>query len=272
MIIDTHCHYNLEPLLEEWPTYWQKAQENTVTKSIVVGASLESSQVAVEIAANETNLFASVAIHPSEYQEAIENKSANRLQWDQEIKVIDTLASQNKVVAIGETGLDYFRLPKANPSLAEQIKTTQQQYFKQHLELAQTHHLPVIIHVRDSGDTAYSDVLSILKTDYKSEQPFILHCVSGPLQYIKEAVALGAYIGIAGNSTYPKADHIRSLIKSVPADRLLLETDAPFLPPQDYRGQICEPWMIRLTAEFWQEQGLDLAQLEKNAATCFSFG
>jgi TatD DNase family protein len=279
MIIDTHCHYNLEPLfsneegISQWQTHWQKAQENTVQKSIVVGTDSESNTRSLLISAKETDLFSAIGYHPEEYHHAVENGL-------QDIKLIDERISDNiaelessmnsKVVAIGETGLDYFRLP-ADQSLTKLIKETQQRAFQKHVELAQRQKLPLIIHVRDQKEDAYWDVLKILQaTQYT--QPFVLHCISGPMEYVSQAVQMGAYVGIAGNVTYKKSDHIRQLVQAVPQDRLLLETDSPFLPPQQFRGQMCEPWMIRLTAEFLTtELNIQADQLSQNAQELFKF-
>lgn len=262
-IIDTHCHYNLEPLWPEWQKHWVSAQASGVTHSVVVGTNVTTSRQALEIAASEANLRVAVGIHPSEYQEQLETPATFDNQ-QVSLTEIDTLASQAKVVAIGETGLDYFRLPD-DQALQTQIKAAQQAAFEGHLVLAKKHDLPVIVHVRDVGEAAYWDVLALLKK-HSLTQPFILHCVSGPIEYVKQALDLGAYLGLAGNLTYKTADHLRSIAKIAPADRLLLETDAPFLPPVPHRGQTCEPWMIAKTALFLQtELGLNLDQLHANS-------
>lgn len=278
-LIDTHCHYNMEPLFANWRAHWQTAQTHGVEKSIVIGTDLETSQRALEIAQAEQNLYAAVGVHPHD-TETLVNFAA-----------LESLVSQPQVIAIGETGLDYFRLPTDETRSA--IIAAQHAAFRRHIELALTHHKLLIVHVRDQEtpekptlDNAYWDALRILSEYYpattsaaptdklseatnlsqqmyvnaqhlidlysagdQSQAPtFILHCVSGPLAYIDQAVALGAYFGIAGNVTYKNAERIREIVKKVPAQQLLLETDAPFLPPQQHRGTTCEPWMIAETA------------------------
>lgn len=140
-----------------------------------------------------------------------------------------------------------------------------------HIRLANKFEKVLIIHSRDKGgekdenNQAYLDILKIIKNNYQSKEPFILHCVSGPKEYIKEALQLGAYIGVGANITYPNANKLRELIKIVPEDRLLLETDAPYLPPQEFRGQTCEPWMIEKTANYLQKElEINLEQIYQN--------
>jgi TatD DNase family protein len=280
MIIDTHCHYNLEPLDDgqnSWLDHWHMAQENDITHSMVVGTSIKTSRRAVEIAAADNHLQAAIGVHPSEYQGFIKNNEVDALpaHLEQEMQQLSQLCGSSKVAAIGETGLDYFRLP-TDTNLQVHIKTAQQDAFISHLQLALTYQKPLIIHVRDTEvpesptpGNAYWDVISILKQQ-PSLPRFILHCISGPIAYLQQALALGAHVGVAGNVTYKNADHIRSLVKLTPASQIVLETDAPFLPPQSHRGKPCEPWMIRLTAEFLEEElGLNREQLAANAQHLF---
>ena len=231
MIIDTHCHYNLEPLYESWQKHWKKAQENDIVGSVVVGTSAETSKRSIEISESQPGLFAAVGVHPSEISQL-------------NLGAIKELAKSDKVVAIGEIGLDYFRLKKSD----RETRNQQRIGFRTQLELAVELNLPAIIHVRDQSKGAYWDVLDILKSTWKSGSPFILHCISGPAEYATEAIKLGAYIGVAGNVGYPNSGPIRELLAQVPKERILLETDAPFLPPQTHRGKTCEPWMIKETS------------------------
>lgn len=275
MIFDTHCHYNMSPLLDNWQAHWQRAHQHGVRRSVVVGTDLDSSHQALLLTKQEPTFRAAVAIHPSEYQSAVEDQQltvdAGTALITQQLAQLQQLCQDTHVVAIGETGLDYFRLPD-NQIQAETIKDVQKMAFSTHLKLADQAQMPVIIHVRDRGEAAYADILQLIKLHASQTQPFILHCVSGPLEYIEAALELGAYLGIAGNITYKSAEHIRSLVRYAPADRLLLETDAPFLPPQEFRGKVCEPWMIQLTAEFVQDElSLAVDQLYHNATQVFGF-
>ncbi len=290
-IIDTHCHYNLEPLYsgrsndEEanqadsdnltWQQHWSKAQEHGVVGSIVVGTSFQTSIRAASIANQASNLFATIGIHPSEaYGRLMEKQGLALESFKEELEELEGIITE-KTVAVGEIGLDYFWL-EDTPHKKSAI-LLQQELFKLQLMLAEKHHLPVCIHVRDrqqpetkTEGNAYWDTLAILEANSMHETPFILHCVSGPKPYIEAAIGLGGYIGVAGNATYPNAQALREIITAASKDKVLLETDAPYLPPQQFRGTICEPWMIRETGKFVQEQlSLSNEQILENTKNLF---
>lgn len=264
MIIDTHSHYNLSPLHENWQSEWQQAQEEGVVGSIVVGTSVLTSQNAVTLSEQNTAFYSSIGIHPNECG----NDTVNQDDLGSLINQLVALSINNKVIAIGECGLDYYRLRPGPEAVA--IKSLQQQLLIAQFRLAKKIHLPLIIHLRDKNADAYWDFLKLYKEEAPFSQPFILHCVSGPLDFVKECLDFGAYVGIAGNVTYNNSDHIRSIASTTPPDKLLLETDAPFLPPLPHRGKICEPWMIQLTAEYVQEfLSLDSSQFIENTVSLF---
>lgn len=272
MIFDSHCHYNLEPLAQNWQHHWQQAQDKDVQKSVVIGTSIETSQLAIKIANSEKNLWAAVAIHPIEYNdpqtetnESLENLVKTNLQQIEEL-----LSAHSKIVAIGETGLDYFHLQSFPEEAKQKIVMAQKTSLRQHIEVAQHHQLSLILHVRDVTEQAYWDTLQILE-EKNYQGKFVLHCVSGPTAYVHKALQMGAYLGAAGNVTYKNAEHLRDLVRFAPPERILLETDAPYLPPQAYRGQTCEPWMISQTAAFLeQELTLSPQVTWQNADTFFN--
>jgi TatD DNase family protein len=275
MIVDTHCHYNLNPLLDNWQHHWQAAQAKGVGQTVVVGTTIATSQKAVEQAQAEAGLFAAVGIHPNDWHDEQLGSVETVIE---QLSTLINRPTEQKIVALGETGLDYFRLDKTSPEF-ETIRQTQQTSLRHHLRLAHQFNLPVILHVRDqevpetpTPNNAYWDVARIV-AELTQELGFIqtvLHCVSGPLAYHQAMVELGAYVGVAANATYKSADSIRRLALATPADRLVLETDAPFLPPQAYRGQTCEPWMIAETAQFVTAlTTLSLDQLTNNAHRLF---
>lgn len=288
MIIDTHCHYNLEPLFateagerQLWRQHWQNSKQNGVVASLVVGTNTNTSLRAITIAEADENLYASLGTHPGVMAE-FEHRLLS-IDWiDQKVADFDeiTLAIINKnnpkVIAIGETGLDYYRLPE-DERLKKATIYGQKQILMNHLNLAKERNLPVILHVRDkntpeekTADNAYWDALAIVSERLGDKHPFILHCVSGPLSYIQQATELNCYIGVAGNVTYSSADQIRAIVKSVPQDRILIETDAPYLPPQSNRGKICEPMMIKETSEYLEnELGLSADQILANTKAIF---
>lgn len=278
MIIDTHCHYNLNPLYGEtgtdWLPHWQQAQAHDVTHSIVVGTTLSSSQIAVEICRNQPKLRATIGYHPHTIIETLEAKEEVTDQkmkhWIEGLeKLLENTTNKALIAGIGETGLDYFRLDPTTEAGKKEIEL-QQALFVKEIALADKHILPLTLHVRDKTEQAYTDVLELIKTNKKSNLPFILHCASGTTDYILKAVEMGAYIGIAGNVTYKNATQIHEIIKVIPKDRILLETDAPYLPPMPHRGKICEPWMIQLTGQYLQETfGISLEQVYVNTFAVF---
>ncbi len=256
-IIDTHCHYNMDPLYAEWQQHWEKAKENNVQFSWIPGTTLDTSRRALELAKAEEAFTPFFGVHPThvldgDYDLETTISQLNRLR--------DTAKKENITVGgVGEVGLDYFRIAKNDQRERQQ----QRLWLRAFLELANEWHVPVILHVRDqetpevpTPDNAYWDTLKIVQETGMSAD-FTLHCASGPTAYIREMLKLGAYVGFDGNISYPNAHAIRQIWQMVPADRRLLETDAPFLPPQLYRGQLCEPWMIRETAD-WVERNLSL--------------
>ena len=279
MIIDTHSHYNLDPLYgeagSEWQKHWAAAQAHGVTHSVIVGTNLTTSLQAVELAHTEPHFGASVGFHPHSIAEVMEaGEVTDKAAIDIWITNLEELLKKEKtsqqVVAIGEIGLDYFRLDTTQSAGQEEAEL-QHYLFQKQLELADRYLLPVILHVRDRSTAAYDQTLALLQKHKKSNLPFILHCASGSTEYIKKAVEMGGYVGIAGNVTYKNADAIREIVKATPADRLLLETDAPFLPPHPHRGKTCEPWMIELTAQYLQEHcSVSMEQVYKNTQHVFT--
>lgn len=275
-IFDTHCHYNLEPLYSgqpgyfsnqqlktiqgmSWKDHWLQAQEKGVVASLVPGTNAKTSQLALEIAQTDSNLLASAALHPDSVIELTQQ------QLEQDFKQIKSLAAQTQISAIGETGLDYTSFPAHK---SKKLQKKQQQLFKKHIQLANQVNKPLIIHARDRkhANQVYNDILNIIQQEYNFKQPFVLHCASGSKTYIQQAVELGAYVSFAGNITYPNTKDLRNLIQLVPENRLLIETDAPFLPPQPYRGKINQPKMITATADFIQhELKIHINQVLKNS-------
>ncbi len=278
-IFDTHCHYNLKGLDANWSEHWQNAQQHGVVGAVVVGTEVDSSARAIKIASTDSKLGAAIGIHPTEYTQIALSYSANQsadewtaeemlAQVHTEMEKLKRIFDQRTVAAIGETGLDYFRIGSDTPEQQQLIKKIQAAGLRAHLKLADGQ-LPILLHVRDQGEAAYWDVLRILEEENYTGK-LILHCVSGPLPYIKRALEMGGYVSVAGNVTYKNAESLREIVQQVPADRLLIETDAPFLPPARYRGQICEPWMIAETAEFLTNQmQIDLEQCLANSYQLF---
>ena len=224
-IIDTHCHlYDAEAFPN--PAYAiEEANRHDIDKMIVVGTNAETSRKAVELAERFVGVFAVVGWHPN---------CAADYSSDQ-IAVLDELAKSPTVVAIGEMGLDYHW----DYATREQ----QEKCLFDQLEWAETIKKPIVFHCRE----AYDDLLTILEK--RSVGPCVVHCFGGNEEQASRALALGAYLGVDGPITFPKSDELRAVIGSAPRDRILVETDAPYLAPVPHRGKPNEPANVRFVVE-----------------------
>ncbi len=226
MYFDTHVHLNSEQY-ENFAQIIINALKNNVSKMVVIGYDLESSKKAIEIANSCSFVYAAVGIHPSEI------KKMN----NDDLKQIEKLLSNPKVVAIGEIGLDY-HWDKDN-------KQEQQEMFIKQLKLAKKHKLPIIVHSRDAGN----DTLEILKNNKKLYKTGIMHCYSYSLDLAQEYLKLNLYLAFGGALTFLNAKQNKEVVKEVELEKLLIETDAPYLTPHPYRGERNEPKYISLVAK-----------------------
>ena len=231
MLTDTHCHLDFRSFDKDRDRVLARAEEYSVCRILNPGINLESSREALALAGRSPPVYAAVGIHPNEH-----------VQLGREtLRELRTLARDPAVVAIGEIGLDYYR------------KTTlpgdQQHRFRAQLDLAAELELPVIIHCRD----AHADALGIISAWQESGgtkvNPGVFHSFSGQGAHAEAVLELGFYLGITGPVTFPTADGLRKIIVQAPEDRLLIETDAPFLAPQPRRGKRNEPAYVRWVAE-----------------------
>lgn len=242
-LIDTHAHLNSPKFSNKIDIIYKRSKEAGISQILVVGYNLKNSQEAVRIAKQYPDILASVGLHPSDVGDGV------GFQIEDYINLIQ---SDNKVIAIGEVGLDYYRAPN---NKKEQIMV-----FQSFIRLAVELKLPLILHLRDS----YEDAFKLLCQE-KELPLLIFHCFSGGNREAKRALDLGGYISFAGNLTYPKAQDLRNTLRNIPLDRLLLETDAPYLPPQSKRGELCEPSFILETYELAAKiKSLSLKELVRN--------
>ena len=225
-LIDTHCHLDYEPLASEVEAVLARARAVGVRDCVSIGTTLETSRANVALAHRYPMVRAAVGIHP--------NESAT--VTDAALAQIEQLADDPRVVAIGEVGLDHYR-DHASPD--QQLAA-----FRGFLAIATRKRLPVLIHCRN----AYEPLLDVLRHDGEGNVRGVIHCASGPPEFIKGALELGCLISFAGNVTFPNAHALRALVPLVPDERLLVETDAPFLAPQPVRGQPNEPAYVAHTA------------------------
>lgn len=229
MLFDTHAHLNQEEFDADRDAVIARAKEAGVETIVCVGSSLESSEKCVQLAGQYDALYASVGIQPNYVHEAASG------DWDAILRLVD----QPKVVALGETGLDrYWDFAPFD---------LQQDYFDRHLRLSAERKLPFIVHMRDCE----ADIMAMLREAY-TRGPLlgVMHSFTGDAEMAAECVAMGMYISFAGMVTFKKCDALRACAATVPEDRILIETDAPYLSPHPVRGQKPnEPALIRYTAE-----------------------
>ena len=255
-MVDAHCHLNFKAFENNIDETIKKAFDAGVEAIINVGTSLETSKKAIDLAEKYDlptgELFAAVGIHPHHADKLKED-------WEEDF---EKLAKHPKVVAIGECGLDYFEY-ESNGIVDPKI---QKEVFIKQIKIAHKLKIPLQIHNRHAGE----DIIQII-SNYKSyliNPPGMFHCFSGDIEFLKKVLSLGFYIGFDGNITYkgkPKGENtdLRDLVKSCPIDRLIVETDSPYLTPEPHRGSKNTPEYAIITGEFVAElKGLSFDEVD----------
>lgn len=225
MLIDTHAHLNGEEFDRDREAVIGRAASAGVAAIIDIGSDLDSCRKSLELA-RRPGLYATVGIHP--------HSAKSMSAW---LKDIELMAASPEVVAIGEIGLDYYR------NLSE--PSAQRECFVHFLELARRSGLPVIIHDRD----AHQDTVDLLRLEHVEDSGGVMHCFSGDTEMARKCLDMGLYISIAGPVTFKNNARGQQVARFVPDDRLLLETDCPFLTPEPHRGKRNEPAMVQVVAE-----------------------
>jgi len=241
-LIDTHAHLDDEQFQHDLPAVIERAAGAGVSRILTVATTASSSAVCVDLAQRYPALTASVGIQPNHVAQAEPD------DWS----AVAALATNDRVVAIGETGLDrhWDTTPFAQ----------QEDYFARHLQLARRHHLPVIIHCRE----AEADVVRMLREDYDRNGPVhgVMHSFTGDAVTAESCLAMGLYISFAGMVSYKNAQDLRAVAVRIPANRLLVETDSPYLAPVPMRGKRNEPaFLIHTAACLAMERGPELNRL-----------
>jgi len=260
-LADTHCHLTLDQFDVDRADVMARAEEAGVSPILIPGTDLTSSRQAVELAEASRSLFAAVGVHPHEAKTWTETTPDD----------LAALARSPVVVAIGEIGLDFYR--ELSP------RSVQQHVFQSQLKLAADLGLPVIVHQRDAEEEVLSTLIAwheALPDGLLRERPGVLHGFSSSLPMAQRAVRAGFYLGLGGPVTFRNARDLRQIVPSLPLDRILTETDAPFLAPHPHRGRRNEPAMTRLVAQelsTLMESPLDvIAQVtSNNAASLFGW-
>lgn len=236
-LIDTHCHLNFHKYNDDRDAVIHRAKEAGVNRVIIPAIDLESCQEAIDLSDQYDGIYTAVGIHPNSTTDFDETM----------LKAVREWSSHEKVVSIGEIGLDYH--------WDKSPKDVQRKAFEQQLDLASELELPVIIHNREASN----DVLDVLESWATTlpaslkDRPGVLHSFSAPLEIADRALAIGFYLGFTGPITFKKADDLRDIAAIVPLNRILIETDGPFLTPHPYRGKRNEPAYVQYMAETLSE-------------------
>lgn len=243
-LVDSHCHLNFEPLHNQLEQVLGNARVAGVGYLLCVSVTVETYPEVLSIARSHANVFASVGVHPNE-----------RDVREPGVDELVVLAQDPRVVAIGETGLDYYRSETANTTsrsrgprhdpIGAGDLDWQHQRFRTHIRAARLVKKPLIIHTREAA----ADTLGIMREENASEVSGVMHCFTETWDVAKAALDMGFYISFSGIVTFKSADALREVARNVPADRLLIETDAPYLAPVPFRGKGNEPAYVRHVAE-----------------------
>lgn len=242
--VDSHCHLNLDEFSSEVATIIQRAKDQKVNTLLTICTKKEEIKPLQEIAEAYENIFCTVGIHPHEAEETLKDFSLSELSHH-----LTECSKHSKVVGIGEAGLDFY--------YEHSPRILQQEMFEAHIDVTTAANLPLSVHTRD----AEKETINLLKKS-SGKAKGVIHCFTGSQWLADEALALGFYISISGIVTFAKAEELRNVVRTIPLNRLLLETDAPFLAPIPHRGKRNEPAMMIHTAEKVAElKGVSLEEL-----------
>lgn len=229
MLVDSHCHLDFDALQDDFEGVLARAKEAGVDRMVTICTRVKKFDQIKRIAEQNDNVFCSVGTHPHNADEELDVTTEQLVE----------LAQHPKCIAIGEAGLDYHY--DNAPRDAQEVG------FRRHIEAARITQLPLVIHTRSADD----DTIKILQEETKKGSfPFVLHCFSAGLELAKIGVELGGYVSFSGIATFKSAQSIRDAAHAVPYERILVETDAPYLAPVPHRGKSNEPSFVRHTAEY----------------------
>ncbi|MCM5560132.1 TatD family hydrolase [Pleomorphomonas sp. JP5] len=250
MIVDSHCHLDFSDFAGEADALLARAAAADVHVMVTIGTRVRDFDKVRAIAEAHRQVYCTVGTHPHEAEK----------EADVGVEELVSLASHPKVIGIGEAGLDYFY--DSSP------RDVQAEVFRRHIAAARITGLPLCIHSRDADD----DMIAILEEETgKGAFPILLHCFSSGRELMERSVALGAFISFSGILTFKRSDELRAIARDVPADRLLVETDAPYLAPLPWRGKRNEPAYVAHTAKVLAEvKGVPPAEMAETTTANFA--
>ena len=295
-MIDTHCHIQFSAYEDDRDKVILRCGKKNLIMN-AIGTQKNTSKQAVELAEKEDNIYATIGLHPTHlFATKVDEEESSFLSREEnfEEEYYDELAKSEKVIGVGECGLDFFHLPKGVNFL--EVLEKQKKVFKQQYDFAQKHDLPLVIHVRDPElgselPSAYDEMVKLLNSLLEDGAPEgrvmlsntptaplkggikgVVHCYSGDWNQAQKFFDLGLYIGFTGIITFPArknnpkpTEDLLEVVKNIPLDRILVETDAPYLAPQAYRGKKCEPWMVEeVIKKIAEIRGKFYEEIDKN--------
>lgn len=257
-LVDTHAHIYLEQFHEDLEEVLDRARSAGVESIVMPAIDIPSIHAALELSTRHDGLYVMAAIHPSETQQAT----------DVMFEEVVSLCSEARVVAVGESGLDYY--------WDRSFDDRQQEFFRRHIRLALERDLPLVIHNREAGGDIVEIIRHELESAGRTTMKGIFHCFGGPEELGEKALAMGFHLGIGGTLTFKNAG-VSEIIAGVGLEHIVLETDSPFLAPAPHRGKRNEPAYVRLVAErFAEDRGLTLEEVAdvttRNARELFGMG
>lgn len=245
MLVDTHAHIDFPDFDRDRSEVIKRASKAGVERIINVGCNLKRSRSSVALAEKNDNIFAAVGVHPHDVL---------KMTLAEAMSELNVMVSRKKVVAVGEIGLDFFRAEGGERTRLAQIK-----FFREQLGLARREDQPVILHVRE----AYEEVLEIIKKDGLPERGGVVHCFSAGPAAAEAFLAAGLHISFTGLVTFPKAEEVVRAVRVAPLERVMVETDCPFLAPEPKRGKRNEPGYVKYVAQKVAEiKGLPIEEVE----------
>lgn len=249
MLIDTHAHLEFDEYKDDLHEVLKRAKESGVEKIITLGVDIERAKKAITLAKAHDELFAAIGIHPTD---------TLSLDLDETMNALDEiLAGGNKVVAIGETGIDFYRTEPENLDKEKEIQVV---FFKAHIELAKKYELPVIIHLR--GDGAFECAMEVV-SEY-APLDGVVHCFSEGVEEARECIEKGLYISLTGIVTFKNSEIMQRVAKVIPLEKIMVETDAPYLAPDPYRGKRNEPaYVLEVAEKIAELRGISFEEVAK---------
>ena len=231
-LVDSHCHLNFKDFEEDFDSVIQRAKDSNVQIMVSISTELEEIDHIIKISESYNNIYCTVGVHP--HSAKIQNKLSEDFLIER--------ASNPKVIGIGETGLDFY--------YENSLKEDQIDSFIKHINVSRETQLPLIIHTREADEKT----CEILESEYKNGSfPGIIHCFTAGANLAKRVIDLGFYISLSGIVTFKNASDLRETIKKIPLDRIIVETDSPYLAPMPHRGKTNQPAFVKHVAEFLAE-------------------